>query len=173
MIVWNFPCTVAGPSSTSMSWMCVSVGELLWPPLCACASSRVSSLVTGEDTRTDSGPDEELHPGNKHHSKEGGSESSSTAITVLGEVPHIDSPSIAKAYFSNPGEGLHLIKVSHQDKAHAGRCSPASSPMPDVELEQKRTSVWVMRNSTTSDCLCSSSQAALPLAQAASFCWDL
>ena len=45
--------------------------------------------------------------------------------------------------------------------------------MPDVELEQKRTSVWLMMNSTTSDCLCSSSQAALPLAQAASFCWDL
>ena len=42
-----------------------------------------------------------------------------------------------------------------------------------LELEQKRASVWVMRNSTTSDCLCSSSQAAIPLAQAASFCWDL
>jgi len=45
--------------------------------------------------------------------------------------------------------------------------------MPDVELEQKRTSVWLMMNSTTSDCLCSSTQAAHPLAQAASFCWDL
>ena len=44
-----------------------------------------------------------------------------------------------------------MIKVSHQDKAHAGRRSPAPSPMPDVELEQKRTSVWLMRNSTTSN----------------------
>ena len=85
----------------------------------------------------------------------------------------MNSPAIAKAYLNNPGEGLHLIKVSHQDKAHAGRRSPAPSPMPDVEREQKRTSVWLMMNSTTSDCLCSSSQAALPLAQAASFCWDL
>ena len=63
MIVWNFPCTVAGPSSTSMSWMCVSAGELLWPPLCACASSTLSSMVAGEDTRTDLGPDGELCPG--------------------------------------------------------------------------------------------------------------
>ena len=97
MIVWNLPHAAAGPSSTSMFLLSVTVEELLWPPLCACASSRVSSLVAGEDNRTDSGPDEELHPGNKHHSKEGGSESSSTAITVLGEVPHIDSPAIAKA----------------------------------------------------------------------------
>ena len=66
-----------------------------------------------------------------------------------------------------------MIKVSHQDKAHAGRRSPAPSPMPDVDVEQKRTSVWLMMYSTTSDCLCSSMQAALPLAQADSFCWDL
>ena len=68
MIVWKFPRAAAGPSSTSMSWMCVTVGELLWPPLCACASSTVSSLVAGEDTRTDSGPDGELRPGREDHS---------------------------------------------------------------------------------------------------------
>ena len=68
MTVWNFPRAAAGPSSTSMSWMCVSAAELLWPPLCACASSRVSSLVAGEDTRTDVGPDGELRPGREDHS---------------------------------------------------------------------------------------------------------
>ena len=40
----------------------------LAPPLCACASSTVSSLVAGEDTRTDSGPDGELCPGREDHS---------------------------------------------------------------------------------------------------------
>lgn len=68
MIVWNFPRAAVGPSSTSMSWMCVTVGELLWPPLCACASSRVSSLVAGEDTCSDVGPDGELRPGREDHS---------------------------------------------------------------------------------------------------------
>mgnify|MGYP003599141207 FL=1 len=68
MIVWNFPRAAAGPSSTSMSLLSVTAGELLWPPLCACASSRVSSLVAGEDTRTDLGPDGELRPGREDHS---------------------------------------------------------------------------------------------------------
>ena len=68
MIVWNFPRAAAGPSSTSMSLLSVTAGELLWPPLCACASSTVSSLVAGEDTCTDSGPDGELHPGREDHS---------------------------------------------------------------------------------------------------------
>ena len=62
MIVWNFPRAAAGPSSTSMSLQCVRAGELLWPRLCACASSTLSSLVAGEDTRTDLGPDGELCP---------------------------------------------------------------------------------------------------------------
>ena len=92
-------------------------------------------------------------------------------ILIYGHKPA--GPSIVKAYFSHLGEGLHLIKVSDQVKAHAGRRSPAPSPMPDVDVEQKRTSVWLMMYSTTSDCLCSSMQAALPLAQADSFCWDL
>ena len=51
-----------------MSLLCVSVGELLWPRLCACASSTVSSLVAGEDTSTDLGPDGELCPGREDHS---------------------------------------------------------------------------------------------------------
>ena len=59
MIVWNLPHAAAGPSSTSMFLLSVTAAELLWPPLCACASSRVSSLVAGEDTRTDLGPDED------------------------------------------------------------------------------------------------------------------
>ena len=67
MIVWNFPRAAAGPSSTSMSLLSVTAGELLWPPLCACASSRVSSLVA-EDTCTDLGPDGELRPGREDHS---------------------------------------------------------------------------------------------------------
>ena len=68
MIVWNFPRAAAGPSSTSMFVLCVSAGELLWPRLCACASSTLSSMVAGEDTRTDFGPDGELHPGREDHS---------------------------------------------------------------------------------------------------------
>ena len=68
MTVWNFPRAAAGPSSTSMSLLSVTAGELLWPPLCACASSTVSSLVAGEDTCTDLGPDGELRPGREDHS---------------------------------------------------------------------------------------------------------
>ena len=82
-------------------------------------------------------------------------------------------PSKAKAFFKGPGEGLHLVKVSGQDQANGGRHSPAASAMSALDLEQKRTSVWLMMNSTTSDCVCSSMQAALPLAQADSFCCDL
>ena len=122
-----------------------------------------------------------LHPHAKHHHGRDGfllltfglghSQHPATGchILIYGHKPA--GPSIVKAYFSHLGEGLHLIKVSDQDKANAGRRSPAPSPMPDVE--QKRTSVWLMMNSTTSDCLCISMQAARPLAQADSFCWDL
>ena len=63
MTVWNLPPAAAGPSSTSMFVLRVSAGGLLWPRLCACASSTLSSMVAGEDTRTDLGPDEELCPG--------------------------------------------------------------------------------------------------------------
>ena len=65
---WNFPCKAAGPSSTSISLLSDTTGELLWPRVCACASSSVSSLVAGEDTRSDLGPDGELHPGREDHS---------------------------------------------------------------------------------------------------------
>ena len=68
MTVWNFPRAAAGPSSTCMSLLSVTAGELLWPPLCACASSRVSSLVAGEDTCTDLGSDGEVRPGMEDHS---------------------------------------------------------------------------------------------------------
>ena len=63
MTVWNLPPAAAGPSSTSMFVLRVSAGGLLWPRLCACASSTLSSMVAGEDTRTDLGPDGELRPG--------------------------------------------------------------------------------------------------------------
>ena len=68
MTVWKFPRAAAGPSSTSMSLLSVTAGELLWPPLCACASSRVSSLVAGEDTCTDLGSDGEVRPRMEDHS---------------------------------------------------------------------------------------------------------
>ena len=60
MTVWNLPAAPVRPSSTSMSLQCVRAGELLWPRLCACASSTLSSMVAGG---TDLGPDAELCPG--------------------------------------------------------------------------------------------------------------
>ena len=60
MTLWNLPCTAAGPSSTSMSPLSGMMAELLWPRLCACASSKLSSFVAAEDTHTDLGADREL-----------------------------------------------------------------------------------------------------------------
>jgi len=60
MTLWNFPGKAAGPSSTSMSLLSVTMAELLWPRLWACASSRLSSFVAAEDTHTDLGADREL-----------------------------------------------------------------------------------------------------------------
>ena len=47
--VWNFPWKAAGPSSTAISLLSDTTGELLWPRVRACASSGVSSFVEGED----------------------------------------------------------------------------------------------------------------------------
>ena len=65
--VWKFPCTTAGASSSSISLLCVTVGELLWPFLSACASCTVSSFVAGGDTHTDFSPARELCPARENH----------------------------------------------------------------------------------------------------------
>ena len=93
---WHFPCKAAGPSISLLS---DTTGELLWPRVCACASSSVSSFVEGEDTHRDLRRDKELCPVKENHRKEGGSESSSTAITVPGEVLYS-----AKTWLSYPLE---------------------------------------------------------------------
>ena len=67
MTLWNFPGKAAGPSSTSMSLLSVTMAELLWPRLCACASSRLSSFVAAEETHTDLGPERELCPVRENH----------------------------------------------------------------------------------------------------------
>lgn len=54
---WHFPCKAAGPSISLLS---DTTGELLWPRVCACASSSVSSFVEGEDTHRDLRRDKEL-----------------------------------------------------------------------------------------------------------------
>ena len=65
MMVWNLPRTAAGPSSTSMSLLSGMTGELLWPRLCACASSRLSSFVAAKEA--DLGPERELCPVRENH----------------------------------------------------------------------------------------------------------
>lgn len=65
--VWNFPCRTVGPSSTSISLLSDTTGALLWPRVCACASSRVSSFVEREDTHRDLGRDKELCPVRENH----------------------------------------------------------------------------------------------------------
>ena len=62
MTVWNLPSTAAGPSFTCILLLRVTVGELLWPLLSACASCSVSSFVDRGDTHTDLGLDRELCP---------------------------------------------------------------------------------------------------------------
>lgn len=57
MMVWNFPCSAAGPSPTSMYLFSVTIGELACACVLAWASSRLSSLVEGEETNRDLGLD--------------------------------------------------------------------------------------------------------------------
>ena len=59
IIVWNFPWSAAGPSPTSMYLFSVTIGELTWACVRAWASSRVSSLVDGDETSRDLGLDKE------------------------------------------------------------------------------------------------------------------
>jgi len=62
MTVWNLPCRAAGPSPTSMYLLSSVTGELIWACVRAWASSRLSSLVDGDDTIRDLGRDSELWP---------------------------------------------------------------------------------------------------------------
>ena len=63
MTVWNFPCSAAGPSPTSMYLLSSVTGELIWAWVLAWASSRVNSFVEGDETSRDFGRDNELWPG--------------------------------------------------------------------------------------------------------------
>ena len=67
MTVCNLSCKSVGPSSTSMSLLSDTTGELLWPRVRACASSSVSSFVEGEDTHRDLGHNKELCPVKDKH----------------------------------------------------------------------------------------------------------
>ena len=67
MTVWNFPGKAAGPSSTSMSLLSVTMAELLWPRLRACASSWLSSFVGGEEAHGALGHNKELRPVKEKH----------------------------------------------------------------------------------------------------------
>lgn len=59
MMVWNFPWSAAGPSPTSIYLFSVTIGEVTWACVRAWASSNVSSLADGEETRRDLGLDRE------------------------------------------------------------------------------------------------------------------
>lgn len=77
MTVWNFPCKAAGPSPTSMYLLSATMGELIWACVRAWASSSVSSLVEGEDTKRDLGRDKELCPARENHRQQ---ENQNTAV---------------------------------------------------------------------------------------------
>ena len=110
MMVWNFPRTAVGPSSTSMSLLSVTMtGELLWPRLRACASSRLSSSVAGEDARTDWGPERELCPGRENHRGEPGSESGSTAIAGPGAAVFL-SDLLIRAAARRAAQNNHVLR---------------------------------------------------------------
>lgn len=60
MTVWNFPCRAAGPSPTSMYLLSSVTGELICAWVLAWASSRLRSLVEGDEMSRDLGRDKEL-----------------------------------------------------------------------------------------------------------------
>lgn len=67
MTVWNFPCKAAGPSPTSMYLLSSVTGEFIWAWVLAWASSRLRSLVEGDEISRDLGRDKELWPENGKH----------------------------------------------------------------------------------------------------------
>lgn len=82
MTVWKRPCSAAGPSPTSMYLLSAVSGELIWSCVRAWASSRVSSLVEGDETSKDLGRDKEVCPAGETR----------RMIVKAAEYPHQESP---------------------------------------------------------------------------------